>query len=133
MADTTLGAEAPITEQIKQQTQQTVNLLRDQLKQQLSQRKDQVAVAVTDVGQWLKQSGAQLQSQGYGLVATPYLESAATRVTEFGQQIQERDIEEIVSQTEVFARVQPVIFLTSAAVVGFVAARFLRSSNVQVV
>ena len=132
----------PDTTQIKQQAHdavdqgkqvagQAVNLLRDQLKSQLSQRKDQVAVAITDVGQWVKQSGTQFQSQGYGLVVTPYLDSASMRITDFGREVQEKDIEELVSQTESFARVQPVIFLTSAAILGFFAARFLRSSNIQ--
>lgn len=142
MANNLNGTDAPLTEQIKQQTHQAVdqgkqaagqavNLLRDQVKLQLSQRKDQVAVAVTDVGQWIQQSGGELKKQGYGMVVGPYLDAASGRLTEWGTSIQDKDIEEIVSQTEAFARVQPIIFLTSAAILGFFAARFLKSSTVQ--
>lgn len=52
-------------------------------------------------------------------------------MTTFGTNIQQKDIDEVIRETEDFARVQPAIFLGGAALLGFVAARFLKSSGQQ--
>ncbi len=148
MADTQetnpIGADAPFTEQVKdqvkQQTQQVVQqgqqyagqaveLLSTRVKTALSQQKDHLATGVTDVAQIVRQSADDLRGKGLGSLASPYIEQAAQKLTDFGTTAQQKDIDEVIRDTEAFARVQPAIFLGAATLIGFVAARFLKSSE----
>lgn len=140
--ETQNGAGAPLTEQVKQQTQQAVqqgqqyagravDMARTQIKSQLAHQKDNLAVGVSDIAQIVKQSGDQIRGHGLGTLAGPYIDQAAEKLTNFGTNIQEKDVDEVIRETEAFARVQPALFLGGAAVLGFVAARFLKSSSDQ--
>ena len=148
MADTQqtnpTGAEAPfadhVKDQVKQQTQQVVqqgqqyagqavDLLSTRVKTALSQQKDHLATGVTDVAQIVKQSADDLRGKGLGSLASPYMEQAAQKLTDFGTTTQQKDIDEVIRDTEAFARVQPALFLGAATLIGFVAARFLKSSE----
>ena len=148
MADTPqttpVGADAPFTEQVKdqvkQQTQQVVqqgqqyagqavDLLSTRVKTALSQQKDHLATGVIDVAQIVKQGGDDLRGKGLGSLASPYIDQAAQKLTDFGTTAQQKDIDEVIRDTEDFARLQPAAFVGIAVLVGFVAARFLKSSG----
>ena len=137
------GADAPFTEQVKdqvkQQTQQVVqqgqqyagqavDLLSTRVKSALGQQKDHLAAGVTDVAQVVKQSADDLRGKGLGSLASPYIDQVAQKLTDFGMAAQQKDIDEVIRDTEDFARLQPAAFVGIAALVGFVAARFLKSS-----
>ena len=148
MADTQetnpTGTDAPFAEQVKdqvrQQTQQVVqqgqqyagqavDLMSTRVKTALSQQKDHLATGITDVAQIVKQSADDLRGKGLGSLASPYIDQAAQKLTDFGTTAQQKDIDEVIRDTEAFARVQPALFLGAAALIGFVAARFLKSSE----
>ncbi len=140
MADTQNGAEAPLTDQVKQQTQQVVqqgqqyagqavDLVSTRVKSALSQQKDHLATGITDVAQILKQNGEALTGQGIGVFAAPYVDQAVQKLTEVGTTIQGKNIDEVIQDTENFGRSQPAVFLGAAALIGFAAARFLKSSG----
>lgn len=148
MADTPettpVGADAPFTEQVKdqvkQQTQQVVqqgqqyagqavDLLSTRVKTALSQQKDHLATGVIDVAQIVKQSGDDLRGKGLGSLASPYIDQAAQKLADFGTTAQQKDIDEVIRDTENFARLKPAAFVGIATLVGFVAARFLKSSG----
>jgi len=138
------GADAPFTEQVKdqvkQQTQQVVqqgqqyagqavDVLRTQIKSQLTHQKDALGVGVTEVAQIVKKSAEDLRGKGLGAFASPYIEQAGQKLTDFGTIAQQKDIDEVIRDTESFARVQPAVFVGIATLIGFVAARFLKSSG----
>ena len=138
------GADAPLVEQVKdqvkQQTQQAVQhgqeyagqavgLVSTRLKSSLAQQKDHLATSITDAAQILKQNGDSFRSQGIGVFAGPYIDQAVNKLTEVGTTIQNKEIDEVIRDTENFARVQPAAFLGAATLLGFVAARFLKSSG----
>ena len=136
------GAAAPLADQVKEQTQQAVQqgqqyagqavgLVSTKLKAALSEQKDSLATSITDAAQILKQNGGSFRSQGLGVLAAPYLDQAASKLTEVGTTIQQKSIDEVISDTENFGRSQPAYFLAAAAVIGFAAARFLKSSGAQ--
>ena len=129
---------APLVEQVKQQTQQVaqqagekagqvVEQVRDQVKSQLSERKEQAAGGLGTVAQALRQTGETLRTEEQAGVAQA-ADSAAQLVDQISGYLRDRDIDDLVGEVENFARTNPAVFLGSAFVLGFMAARFLKSS-----
>ena len=134
------GADAPLADQVKGQAQQAVQqgqqyagqavgLAGTRIKSTLAQQKDALATGLTDAAQILKQNGDSFRSQGVGVFAGPYIDQAVQKLTDAGTAIQGKDIDEVIRDTENFGRAQPAAFLGAAALIGFVAARFLKSSG----
>jgi len=130
---------APLIEQVKQQTQQVaqqagekagqvVEQVRDQVKSQLSERKEQAAGGLGTVAQALRQTGETLRTGQQAGVAQA-ADSAAQFVDQVSGYLRDKDIDDLVGEVENFARTNPAVFLGSAFVVGFMAARFLKSST----
>ena len=131
-----------ITGQIKEQTQQVIqqgqqyaghvmDIVGSRIKTALTQQKDALATGITDAAQILKQNGDSFRTQGIGALAAPYIDQAADKLTEVGTTIKGKDTNEIIRDVENFARVQPAYFLGIAALLGFAAARFLKSTSAQ--
>jgi len=123
----------PIVDQVKEQGQhyagQAVALISTRVKDAATQQKDALATGITDVAQILKQNTDSLKDEGVAVFAAPYLEMASTKLNEVGSGIQGKSMEEVIQDTEQFARTQPTVFLAVAALLGFAAARFLKSSG----
>jgi len=130
---------APLVEQVKQQTQQVaqqagekagqvVEQVRDQVKSQLSERKEQAAGGLGTVAQALRQTGETLRTGEQAAVAQA-ADSAAQFVDQVSGYLRDKDIDDLVGEVENFARTNPAVFLGSAFVLGFMAARFLKSST----
>jgi ElaB/YqjD/DUF883 family membrane-anchored ribosome-binding protein len=139
MADTQAITEQ-VKDQVKQGTQQAVqqgqqyagqavDLVTARVKSALTEQKDHLSTGITDVAQLLKQNSESFRTQGIGVYAAPYIDQAVGRLTEIGTTIQNKDIDEVIRDTEDFARVQPAVFLGIAATLGFFAARFIKSSS----
>ncbi len=124
---------APIVDQVKEQGQQYAGqaaaLISTRVKDAATLQKDALATGITDIAQILKQNGDSFKDQGVGVFAAPYLDMAASKLSEVGSGIQDKSMEEVLQDTEQFARTQPVVFLSVAALLGFLAARFLKSSG----
>jgi hypothetical protein len=91
---------------------------------------DQQHIMADQVGglaEALQHTAQHLQEQNRGVVAQ-YAGEAAQGLERFSQTLRERDINTIMGQVEDFARRQPAVFIGSAALLGFLAARFLKSS-----
>ena len=140
MADNQTGADIPLTDQVKEQAQQAVqqgqqyagqavDLLSTRLKAALTQQKDSLATGITDVAQILRQNSESLTGQGIGVFAAPYVNQTVQKLTDVGTTIQDKGIDEVISDTENFGRTRPAIFLGIATMIGFAAARFLKSSG----
>lgn len=150
MADNTNSQAATLTEQVgqkaKQQTQQVKDqaqqavqqgqtavshlweLGRNQFRTALTGQKDRAAGGLGDVADLIKQAGSQLREQGSaggGQIA----ENLAERISQLSTTVHDKNIEEIIADTENFGRSNPVAFLSLAALIGFILARFLKSSG----
>lgn len=123
----------PIVDQVKEQGQhyagQAAALISTRVKDAATQQKDALATGITDVAQILKQNTDSLKDEGVATFAAPYLAMAATKLNEVGSGIQNKSMEEVIQDTEQFARTQPTVFLAVTALLGFAAARFLKSSG----
>lgn len=129
----------PVTEQLGQSisnvTQQAgakVSQLTDQAKQtvtsQVSTQKDKATETLTSVADALRQTGSQLNTDDKGAIGE-YVNKAADQVERLSTFLRERNINDIIYETEQFARRQPAAFLGGAFVLGLLGARFLKSSN----
>jgi ElaB/YqjD/DUF883 family membrane-anchored ribosome-binding protein len=132
-------ADMPLIEQAKEQTQQVVqqagqkagqvmDQARDQVKSQLTGQKDRATDGLGTIAEALRRTGDQLRTQDQAMVGR-YAEQAAEAVEGFSEYLREKDVDDLVREVESFARRQPAVFLGSAFALGFLAARFLKSSN----
>ena len=56
-------------------------------------------------------------------------ESAADNLQRFSDSLRSRDLDSLLRDAESFAKRQPVVFIGAAALVGFLAVRFLKASD----
>ena len=123
----------PLVDKVKDQSQQyagqAASLIGTRVKDAATQQKDALATGITDIAQILQKNGDAFKDQGIGTFAAPYIDMAVNKLNEVGSTIQGKDMAEVIQDTEQFARAQPVAFLSVAALLGFLAARFLKSSS----
>ncbi|MDQ2694398.1 MAG: hypothetical protein M3Z21_03280 [Pseudomonadota bacterium] len=94
----------------------------------LAEQKRATADEVAGVAQALRKSAQEMHQQEHPPLITPYLERTADSIDRMASALRERDLNSLVRQVENFARRQPALFLGGAVAVGFLLARFLRSS-----
>ena len=127
------------TEQVKQQAQQAVQqgqqiatqawqTGRTQFKAILNGKKSDFATRLDDMAKVLQTSGSQLREQGHA-GSGEMAERLAERVTQATGAVRDKEIEEIIADTEDFARSQPALFLSVVGLLGFILARFLKSTG----
>jgi ElaB/YqjD/DUF883 family membrane-anchored ribosome-binding protein len=61
--------------------------------------------------------------------ATRLVEQAGDGLRRIADSVRSKNLDEVVRDAESFARLQPALFLGAAAVAGFLAVRFLKSSS----
>jgi ElaB/YqjD/DUF883 family membrane-anchored ribosome-binding protein len=99
----------------------------------LDEQKGTVASGLTSVAESIKQVGENLHTNEE---ANPIAETAAKYTNSLAQQIENisgyferKDVRDMVRDVETFARRNPAYFIGGAVALGFLAARFLKSSN----
>lgn len=90
--------------------------------------KDRLADSFDNVAQALRSSTQQMQGNELGFVGD-YMGRAADKVSELSEHLRTRDVNELIQETESFARREPTVFLAGAFALGLIAARFLKSSG----
>ncbi len=150
MPDTDTNQSPPLTEQVADKVHQQTQQVKDQAQQAVQQgqqkvnqvwelgrthfhgaltgQKERVANGLGDVAQMLTQSAATMRDQGQpgGSVLA---DSLSQRIAKLSDTVHQKEIEEILADTEDFARRQPAVFLTIATLLGILLARFLKSSG----
>ncbi len=117
-----------ITQQARQQAGELATRGGEQVKSQLANQKHEAAQRMTPVQTALRETGQQLRKQGQGPVAE-YADKAADQVERFAGYLRENDVDRLLNDARGFARRNPTVFLGSAAALGFLATRFLKSSS----
>ena len=121
---------APVIEGAQDKVGQVVEGAKQQTTTLLSARKDQAADTLYTVAHVLRQAGQQLREQDQAPVGQ-LADTAATRVESVSGYLHDRDVRQIVDDTEGFARQRPAVFVGGAVTLGLLAARFLKSSRRQ--
>jgi len=128
-----------VTQQAKQQGQQLAQQARqqagelatrggEQVKSQLANQKHDASQRLTPIQVALRETAQQLRKQGQGSVAQ-YADKTSDQVERLSGYLRETEVDEMVDQARGFARSRPAVFLGSAVALGFLGARFLKSSS----
>lgn len=136
--DQTTGDVGGAVDQAKQvagdvasQAQDKAGQLADQVKQQASSRlSGQIGKASEGLGtvsEVVRSMGDQLREQDQGYLAQ-VTDQAASQVDRVASYLRGKDVDQLVHDTERFARRQPALFVGSAFALGLLASRFLKSS-----
>lgn len=100
--------------------------VRDQAHAQANEAKASVAEEVKSVSSALRTASDEMRS---GSPQERIMGQIAGTLADVSDTIRDQDLSEMVSAASRFARRNPMIFLGSAAFLGFAAARFAKSSN----
>ncbi len=118
--------------QTTSKAQASAGKLADQARQliveQLNSQKDRVTGSLESLITVLRQSGQQLQDQGQAPVGS-LANRAADGMEQVWLYLSERDVVTLEREGDQFARTQPAIFLSGAFALGFLGARFFKSSR----
>ena len=117
-----------ITHQAGQAAGELMNQARSQVKSQITTGKDKAAGTIGTVAEALHTTGDQLRQKDQQMIGE-YADRVAGVVDEFSGYLRERNVEDLTREAEDFARQRPGMFLTGAVALGFLAARFLKSSR----
>ena len=101
-----------------------VDAARSAAESMLEEQRQQVAEKVSSIADALRSAANSLeQSQNRALAG--YVDQAADQVASIYRTVRERHWNEIVADTEDFARRQPTLFVLGAVATGFLVGRFL--------
>jgi len=98
----------------------------------IGEQKSTLASGIHSVADSIRQVGENLGSSDDNQVAAlagKYGETLAGQVEKFSSYIDDKELKELVSDVEQFARRNPILFVGGAFALGVLAARFLKSSS----
>jgi hypothetical protein len=117
-----------LTNEAQDKSKEVVDKAKDTAMNTMESQKSRAANNIGNVAEALRQTGKQLRNQdqqGFSRMA----DTAADRLEQFSDDLQNKDFNEMMDDVEDFARRDPELFLGGAVVLGLLAARFLKSSN----
>lgn len=94
----------------------------------LSEQQQAAAGGLGEFAGALRKSAGEMQG-GDGELAGRLAQTAAEKLEQVAETLRHKDLDSVVRDAERFAREQPVVFLSAAVAVGFLAVRFLKSSK----
>jgi len=112
----------------EQQSSGILNQVREKAASQLNEQKARATDGLGNVAQAVRQSTHHLREQQYDTVAQ-FVERAADQIERFSNHLRERDLNDLVSEAQRFARQQPAVFIGSSFAAGILAARFIKASR----
>lgn len=124
--------EYPHADAVRQRAQRTVERVREDARHQASEtvavQKRAAAEHISGLASALRETAGQLREQRQEGLAR-YTDYCAEDVDRMADWLRDSDAETLVEQTQDFARRRPEVFLGGAVAVGFLLARFLKSSS----
>lgn len=115
-------------EQVQQKAQQVRGQAGGRLREQVDQRSTQAGEQAQSIASAIRKTAGQLEQEGQGGQAR-VANQAAERVERMGGYLRESDADKILGDVEDFARRRPWVVGGIAAVLGFVASRFVKASS----
>lgn len=124
----TQGKAAEVKEQAMNKVVEAKEQVQHQAKEAAATQKSQAVNEINAFAQALRTSGQELEYQNRPAIAN-YTEQMAEQLERVSQYINERDVDQLLSEAADFARRRPEVFLGGAFVFGVALGRFLSSSN----
>jgi len=119
---------APVADQVQQTAGQVADRAQDMATTQANTQLDRAADTVGSVAHAMKQVSQQLRKDNQEQVAG-VADLAAGRLNDVAGYLRQQDVGRLIDDVQGVARRQPVLFLGGAFVLGFIGARFLKSSG----
>ena len=104
-----------------------MNDAKEVARSKFSEQQQAAAGSLGDFAGALRKSAEQMQGQHQS--AARFAQTAASSLEQISGALKNRDLDGMLRDAESFARRQPVAFFGAALVAGFLAVRFLKSSN----
>lgn len=102
-----------------------VDAAKDRARSLFEEQQLRAADQVGSVARALHQAASQLNDEN----AQSYVNRAADQVDRFADTLRSHDLDDLIGQTERFARRQPELFIGGALLLGLAIGRFLKSSG----
>jgi vacuolar-type H+-ATPase subunit H len=115
-------------QQAKEKTEQVRGQAGDRVRSEVDRRSTQAGEQTQTVAAAVRKTAEHLRSEGNDRHAE-VAEKAAERVEAAGSYLRDSDGDKILSDVEDFARGRPWVVGGAAALIGFVASRFLKASS----
>lgn len=112
---------------LKQQAGAQLTDATDKAKTFASEQKNLAAGQISGVASAISRVADELDGGDQQMVAR-YARDLASGLTKFGNGIQNKDVDDLMSMAQNFGRTQPLAFLGAAALTGFIASRFAIAS-----
>jgi CRP-like cAMP-binding protein len=128
MAPETTAKVEELGDRLQHEAQRLTQQAKDQGQALFQDQKYAMAEQVSGLASALHSTAEHLRTQDQSAMAQ-YTQQAAEGLQRFSQTLKDRDLGSLMGQIENFARHQPGAFIGSAALLGFMAARFLKSSG----
>jgi hypothetical protein len=123
---------AGMVDSAKQAAVNALGQAKDQAASRADQQRQTLASGLQAVAQAFQSMGENLGQQEGGPVAQYAAEmgqAVGSQVNRLANYLRERDLSQLVTEVEGFARRSPAVFLGSAFLLGLAASRFLKSSR----
>jgi hypothetical protein len=95
---------------------------------QLTTQKDRGTDALDRVAEAVRSGTGKLRDEQHDAIAG-YIDKAADQIENWSRHLRGKDVDQLVSDAQRFARRQPAVFIGSAFALGLLGARFLKSSR----
>jgi hypothetical protein len=128
VADQAKDTAGQVVDQAKDTAGQVAGQAKRQATSQLESQKERTVGALVTVAQAIRQTSQHLHEQDQAAVGG-YVDQAAERIETLTDYLKTRDVPALLADTQDLARRQPGLFLTGAVALGFIGARFLKSSG----
>jgi hypothetical protein len=115
-------------EKVQQAATSAQRKVGEQLRTSVDTGKTRAADTLDSIAQALTQSGQTLRDQNQSM-PTEYVDRVGDQIRRASNYLRNTNVDQIVRNTEDFARRQPAIFLAGAFALGLIGARFLKSSE----
>ena len=127
MAPETTAKMEELGDRLQHETQRLTQQAKDRGQALFQDQKYAMAEQVSGLASALHSTAEHLRTRDQSAMAQ-YTQQAAEGLQRFSQTLKDRDLGSLMGQVENFARHQPGAFIGSAALLGFMATRFLKSS-----
>lgn len=117
---------ANATDNIKQKISETGEKLKSEARHQSGEAKARVADEMSNVASALQGASGEFDT---GTLQAKLLNQIADGISGAADTVRNKDVSEVVSDVQGFARANPAVFLGGAALLGFVASRFAKASE----
>jgi ElaB/YqjD/DUF883 family membrane-anchored ribosome-binding protein len=122
------GRQSSTIDQAKSEAGRLTQVARSRTASYLEERKSLLAENVVGMASAVRSAAEQFDEHGNPAMAD-YIHRAADGLERLSENVRHRDLSSLMGEAEDFARRQPAVFIGAGVAVGFVLARFLKSSS----